>query len=109
MSSFGGKTVNEFVINIFKKMFSTKLKTKFTWTGFSKGKPKKAFNKFEGIISAMQIAVSAHFDCTIANIEDECKLRLKQAQKDYEREQLKEALRLEKERLALELNVSDDD
>lgn len=83
-------------------MFTAKLKTKFTWTGASKTGPKEAFQNFEGIISAIQIAVSAHYDCTIADIESECKLRLKQAQKDYDRQKLKkkrEKERLERERL----------
>lgn len=102
MSLIGGRTIKEIVINIFKKMFTTKLKTKFCWTGSSKGKRKGAFQKFEGIISAIQTAASVHFDCTITEIEEEIKLRLKQAQKDYQREKVKKRLEfecLEKERL----------
>lgn len=113
MSLFGGRTIKEIVINIFKKMFTTKLKVKFCWTGSTKGEGKDAFQKFDGIISAMQIATSAHFDCTITDIEAECKLRLKQAQKGYDREELKKLMqkqRLKKKRLTLEMNqVSDDE
>ncbi len=93
-------------------MFTAKLKAKFCWTGSTKGKGKDAFQKFDGIISAMQIATSAHFDCTIKDIEEECKLRFKQAQKDYDREKLKKRLqkqRLEKKRLASEINEASDD
>lgn len=79
-------------------MFTAKLKTKFCWTGSTKGKGKIAFQNFEEIIGVLRIAVSAHIDCTIADIEEECKLRFKQAQKDYDREKEKKLL----ERQALE-------
>lgn len=112
MSLFGGRTVKGIVINIFKKVFTAKLKAKFCWTGSTKGKGKHAFQKFDGIISAVQIAVSAHFDCTIADIEEECKLRFKQAPKDYNREKIKKQKqnqRLERQRLALEMNQLSED
>lgn len=89
MASFGGDTVNELVINIFKKLFSTKLKTKYCWKGTTRGK--HAFKRLTGIREAIWSAVKIHFnDCTESTVNKEIKLRLNQAQKDYDRELLKE-------------------
>lgn len=75
------------VINIFKKMFSLKLKTKYCWTGSKRGRGKSAFRRLTGIRDAIWYAVQVHFpDCTESRINKEIKLRLNQAQKDYDRE-----------------------
>lgn len=87
LASFGGDTVNEIVINIFKKLFSSKLKTKYCWKGSLKGKGKAPFKSLLGIRDVIWSAVRLHFDnCTEARITKEIKLRLNQAQKDYDRE-----------------------
>lgn len=89
MASFGGNNVNELVINIFKNMFTAKLRTKYSWRGTGKGK--SAFKCLTGIRDAIWSAVKIHFkDCTEATVNREIKLRLYQAQKDYDRELLKE-------------------
>lgn len=91
LASYGGETVNELVINIFKKLFSSKLKTKYCWIGTTKGKEKAAFKRLIGIREAIWSAVKINFkDCTEAMINKEIKLRLNQAQKDYDRELMKE-------------------
>lgn len=91
LASFGGGSIQEVVINIFKKLFTTKLKTKYCWTGSSKGNGKTAFKTLTNIIDVIWSAVKVHFDnCTEAMVIKEIKLRLNQAQKDYEREMEKQ-------------------
>lgn len=93
MASFGGENVKELVINIFRKLFSSKLKTKYCWKGSKKGKVKVAFNRLMGLREVLWSAVKVHFeDCTEATIDKEIKLRLNQAQKDYDREMEKNNL-----------------
>lgn len=91
LASYGGNTVQEIVINIFQKMFSSKLKTKYCWRGSSKGKGKVAFKKFVNIIDVIWSAVKVHVEtCTEAMVKKQIKLRLNQAQKDYNREMEKQ-------------------
>lgn len=90
MASYGGDTVKELVINIFKRLFSSKLKTKYCWKGSVLGNGKLAFEALLGIRDAIWCAVKVHFeDCTESTINKEIKLRLNQAQKDYDREVLR--------------------
>lgn len=71
------------VINIFNGMFTKKLKTKMCWVGTE---TKAAFKKFTGIRSVLRRAVKARIrKCTLDDIDTEIKLRLNQAQKDYDR------------------------
>lgn len=87
MASYGGKSVKEMMINIFNKLFSPKLKTKYCWRGSTKGKGKAPFKKLKNIIEVLWLAVKVHFEaCTEAIIIKEIKLRLNQALKDYDRE-----------------------
>lgn len=75
------------MINIFKKLFATKLKTKYCWRGSSQGKGKIAFKELTNVIDVIWGAVKVHFeDCTESMLKKEIKLRLNQAQKDYDRE-----------------------
>lgn len=90
MASYGGKSVQEVVIKIFKKLFTTKLKTKYCWVGSSKGDGKIAFKNFANIIEILWMAVKVHFEnCTEATMIQEIKNRFNQADKDYEREMQK--------------------
>lgn len=93
LASYGGDSVQEIVINIFKKIFSNKLKTKYCWRGSSKGKGKAAFKNFTNIIEVIWSAVKVHVEtCTEAMVKKQIKLRLNQAQKDYDREMEKDTI-----------------
>lgn len=86
LASFGGDSIQQIVINIFNKLFTAKLKTKYCWRGSSKGKGKAAFKELTKIIDVIWRAVQVHCVCTEAKVKKEIKLRLNQAQKDYDRE-----------------------
>ncbi len=87
LASFGGKSIQQVVINNFNRLFTPKLKTKYCWRGSSKGKGKIAFKELTNIIDVIWSAVKVHFeDCTEAMVKSEIKSRLNQAQKDYDRE-----------------------
>ncbi len=88
VASIGGKSVKKMIIRVFKRLFSAKLKTKMCWNGSKQGKI--VFKNLEGILDVLKLAVG----CTEAELEQECKLRFNQAQKDYDRE--KEKTRMNK-------------
>lgn len=90
LRTVGGSTIKKNVINIFKVLFSLKLKTKICWKGSSHKDGRDAFENFENIQDAIRQAVKfRHKKCTADDIATECKLRFKQAKKDYNRELLK--------------------
>lgn len=68
-------------------LFLSKLKTKICWKGST---TKYAFENFTNILDALRQAVAfRHKKCSADDIATECKLRFKQAEKDYNRELLK--------------------
>lgn len=85
VSTMGGSTIKKKVIRIFKRVFSTKLKSKICWKGTPGPKGKLAFEGFSGILDVLRQGIG----CTEAEVETECKLRLKQANTDYRREKQK--------------------
>lgn len=90
MRTEGGDDIKKNVINIFNILFSSKLKTKLCWRGSKKGNGKAAFGGLLNIQMAIRQAVKyRHKKCCAEDIKKECKLRFKQAQKDYDREKAK--------------------
>lgn len=87
LATIGGSSLKNNVINIFGELFSAELKTKMCWSGSTAGKI--PFAQFKGIRNVIRLAVKRSFKCTQHLIDCECKLRFKQADKDYEREQFK--------------------
>lgn len=81
VSTIGGSNTKKKIIKIFNRLFSTKLRSKICWKGTPGPNGKLAFESLEEILEVLRQGVG----CTEDEIETKCKLRFKQAPKDYER------------------------
>lgn len=99
LAIIGGASIKDNVIRIFKRLFSAKLRSQMCWNGTSQ---KEAFCTFTGVLEVLLLAVTYNFShCTEDDIEEECKLRFKQAKKDHQREKEK-LIKIEQRKLRQE-------
>lgn len=87
LNRLGGNTIRKCVINMFNELFTPRLRSKICWIGSSVGK--MSFQQFKGIRNLIRSSVKKELHCTLEESDKECKLRLKQGNKDYTRYKIK--------------------